>query len=356
MERIPVTYPQEGGGVRLNVTLKDVARLAGVSASTVSRVINDDPRISTETKTKVMACIQELDYKANPIARSLKTSRTRTIGFLLPDITDPFFMGIAQGAEEELRKNGYSLLISCTGGCPEGERDRIRLLADRSVDGMIFIPSQSEGNHLKGIWPDAIPVVLADRLTEGVPADAVLVDNINGTYAAVEHMISLGLRRIGFIGSSDGLTPAKERYDGYRRTLKDYFIPVDEQLIRTGPPTSENGARYFLELSLLQEPPEYILVAHDEMYAGAIQEAVAASGSSLIPAARLAGFGDMKLAATLGLVDFGVRLPVTDIGRRAARLVQSRIQEPRNGAGFQILRLKTSLTTAQTTVKKEIHT
>lgn len=331
----------------MNVTLKDVARLAGVSASTVSRVINDDPRISGETKTKVMACIQELDYKANPIARSLKTSRTRTIGFLSPDITDPFFMGVAQGAEEELHKNGYSLLISCTGGCPEGERDRIRLLADRSVDGMIFIPSQADGSHLKAIWPEAVPVVLADRLTEGVTADAVLVDNINGTYAAMEHVIGLGLRRIGFIGSSDGLTPAKERYDGYRRALKDYFIPVDERLIRTGSPSAENGARYCRELALLEEPPEYLLVAHDEMYVGAIQEAASRGGGpNPRTAVRLAGFGDMKLAASLGLVDLGIRLPVADIGRRAARLVQSRIQEPRTGTGFQILRLKTHLLTA----------
>lgn len=339
----------------MNVTLKDVARLAGVSASTVSRVINDDPRISGETKTKVMACIQELDYKANPIARSLKTSRTRTIGFLAPDISDPFFMGIAQGAEEELRRNGYTLLISCTGGCPGGERDRLRLLAERSVDGMIFIPSQADGSHLKEIWPGNVPVVLADRLTEGLPADAVLVDNINGTYAAVEHMIGHGLRRIGFVGSCDGLTPSKERYDGYRRALKDYFIPMDEGLIRTGPPTAEAGAGFFRELSRLPEPPEYLLVAHDEMFAGAIQEA---AGGTRDRAAgiRLAGFGDLKLAASLGLVHLGIRLPVGEIGRRAARLVQSRIQEPPSGAGFQILRLKTTLLAASAAALKEHRT
>lgn len=331
----------------MHVTMKDVARMAGVSASTVSRVINDDPRISGETKSKVMACIQELDYKAHPIARSLKTNRTRTIGFLTPDIADPFFMGIAQGAEEELRKNGYSLLISCTGGCPEGERDRLRLLADRSVDGLIFIPSRSEGGHLAGVWPDTVPVVLADRLAEGIQADAVLVDNINGTYAAVEHILGMGRRRIGFIGADNGLTPARERYDGFRRALKDYFVPADESLIRIGEPSAEAGAKLYRELLRLPEPPEYVLAAHDDMFAGALQEAALQSGAGREDraGARLAGFGDMKLAVAMGLVDFGVRLPVEEIGRRAARLVFSRIYEPREGAGFQILRLKTSLLT-----------
>jgi LacI family transcriptional regulator len=329
----------------LNVTLKDVARLAGVSASTVSRVINDDPRISDETKSKVMVCIQQLDYKAHPIARSLKTNRTRTVGFLSPDISDPFFMGIAQGAEEELRRNGYSLLISCTGGCPEGERDRLRLLADRSVDGLIFIPSQADCAHLTGIWPDTLPIVLADRLAEGIQADAVLVDNINGTYAAVEHILGLGISRIGYIGSNDGLTPARERYDGFSRAMKDYFIVVDERIIRTGTPSAETGAKLLRELQQLPEPPEYVLVAHDEMFAGSLQEMATQSGSGKRSGIRLAGYGDMRLAASMGLVDFGVRLPVQELGRRAARLIQSRLQLPKEAAGFQMVRVKTSLLT-----------
>lgn len=332
----------------MTITLKDVARLAGVSASTVSRVINDDPRISGETKSKVMACIEQLDYKANPIARSLKTSRTRTVGLLVPQMTDPFCMGIAQGAEEELRRHGYSLLISSTSGSPDGEKDRFRMLADRSVDGIIFIPSQGDASHLRGVWPGSVPVVLADRLSEGVTADAVLVDNINGTYAAVEHVINLGLRRIAFIGADTPLTPDKERYDGYRRALKDYFIPVDERYIRSGQPTQESGARFLRELAAMAEPPEYILIAQDDMYEGALQEAAVLASALQAPLLRLAGFGDMRLAASLGLVDFGIRLPAGDIGRRAARLVLTRIQEPRCSTSFQIVRLKTTLQSTAT--------
>lgn len=327
----------------MHVTLKDVARLAGVSASTVSRVINDDPRISGETKAKVLACIQELNYKANPIARSLKTNRTRTVGMLSPDITDPFFMGIAQGAEEELRRSGYSLLITCTGGTSEGERDRLRLMADRSVDGLLFIPSQADGSHLASALPGGVPLVLADRLSAGIQADAVLVDNINGTYAAVEHIIGLGVRRIGFIGSSDGLTPSRERLDGYRRALKDYFIPLEEQYVLAGAPTAENGARLLRELAALTEPPDYILIAHDEMCAGALQQAARHTDGEAERPLRIAGFGDMRLAVSLGLADVGIRLPAADIGRRAARLLYTRMHESRIGGGLQILRLKTTL-------------
>ena len=334
----------------MSVTIRDVARMAGVSASTVSRVINDDPRISDETKVKVMDCIHTLDYKASPAGRSVKGNKTNTIGFLVPDITDRYFMEVAQGAEEELRKSGYSLLIACTYGSPEGERDRVRMLGERGAEGLILIPSRQDGQHLKDVLPGGVPLVLADRLTSGVLADAVLSDNINGTYAAVEHMIGKGSRRIAFIGPDTPSTPNRERYDGYRRALKDYLVPLDNTFVRTGPATVETGSRLAAELMALPVPPEYMLVAHQEMHIGVLQYLTVSGDAGR--KVKLAGYSEMRLASVLGCNSLCIRQPASDIGRRAAKLLLERIKHPEESHSSQVIRLKTLLVTESASLTK----
>lgn len=327
----------------MSVTLKDVAKAAGVSASTVSRVLSGDARISEKTRERVMECVKTLDYKLNPIARGLKTNRTYTVGFLAPEITNAFFMGVAQGVEDELRKSGYSLLIAGTGDSRQGEAESVRLMAERSVDGLILIPCSHEGRHIRDAQDKRMPIVVADRLAEGLTADAVLVDNVNGTYAAIEHLIGNGHRRIGFIGGDLRLTPAKERYDGYRRALKDYLIPIEEELVKFGDFHDESGYRLAKELMEQPAPPEYIFVANYYMNLGAMRYFVETSGRSSA-AAKLASFDDMELSSVLGLSGVRIRQPVREIGSRAAKLLLERIQgDPPPHP--QIVRLKTTLVT-----------
>lgn len=327
----------------MTVTLKDVARAAGVSASTVSRVLSGDSRISAKTRERVMECVQTLDYKLNPIARGLRTNRTYTVGFLAPELTNVFFMGVAQGVEDELRKIGYSLLVAGTGESKRGETESIRLMAERNVDGLIIIPFSHEGEHIRRAVDGRMPVIAVDRLVEGFASDAVLVDNVNGTYAAIEHLIVAGHRRIGFIGGDLRLTPVRERYDGYLRALKDYFLPIEEELIKFGDFHVESGYRLAKELMERPEPPEYIFVANYYMHLGAMRYFVETSGRSAA-CAMLASFDDMELTAVLGLSGVRIRQPVSEIGTRAAKLLLERIQgEP--PAQPQIIRLKTKLVT-----------
>lgn len=322
-------------------TVKDVARLAGVSTATVSRVINNDSRISSATREKVLKCMAELDYKLNGIARSLKTNKSYTIGFLCPELTNTFFMAVAKGVEDELKKYGYSVLICNSNESVTVERERVELLMEKCVDGLIVIPASSEGAHLTRLREKGMPVVLVDRLVEDFSTDAVLVDNINGSYAAIEHLIGEGYRRIGYIGGDERLTSARERDEGYRRAHMDYRIPIEEEIVKRGDFHAESGYRKMKELMELENPPEYVFITNYYMHAGAAKYLME-NENCLKKPVFIASFDDIELASLLGFCRLLVGQPMIEIGSRAARLILSRI----NGEALsypQVVRLKTNL-------------
>lgn len=321
------------------VTVKDVAKAAGVSAATVSRVINNDPRISDDTKEKVLSCIKSLDYKINSIARSLKTNKTYTVGFISPEIPNDFFMSIAKGVEDELRKHGYNMIICNSNESIEQEQDRIRLLCEKCVDGIVIIPATAEGKHYRQLKKHDIPVVLADRLVSNFEADAVLVDNINGSYSAIEYLINRGLRRIGFIGGDITLTSAGERYEGYKRALQDYCVPVEKEIIKFGDFHVQSGYNLMKEMMMLEDPPEHIFISNYFMHVGATKFLLEYKDTLKKPV-YIASFDDMELSSILGFCSVRVAQPVMEIGSRAAQLLLSRINHEELPQ-HQIVRLKT---------------
>lgn len=323
------------------VTVKDVAKAAGVSTSTVSRVINDDSRISCETKAKVMNCIKELDYKINNIARSLKTNKTHTIGFISPEIPNDFFMCIAKGVEDEFRKQGYSIIICNSNESIDEEEDRIKLLCEKCVDGIIIIPATGQGEHYRHLRDMNMPVVLVDRLVDNFDADAVLVDNINGSYMAVEYLINHGHRRIGFIGGDMRISSARERYEGYKRALKDYCIPVEEEIIKFGDFHVQGGYEIVKELMDLQNPPEHIFISNYYMHVGATKYLIE-NQNILRKPVSIASFDDMELSSILGFCSVRIRQPMMEIGCKAAQLLLSRIRNE-DVCFPQIIRLKSGL-------------
>ncbi|MCX7842870.1 MAG: LacI family transcriptional regulator [Clostridia bacterium] len=326
----------------MGVTVKDVARSAGVSTATVSRVINGDSRISGETRKRVLQCIAELGYKINNIARSLKTNKTYTVGFICPELPNSFFMNIAKGVEDELKKHGYSMIICNSNESAEQERERIDLLLEKCIDGVIIIPASDEGMHYNRFKEMNIPVVLADRLTEDFVSDSVLVDNVNGAYSAVEHLINNGERRIGYIGGDLRLTTARERDEGFRRAMRDYCIPIDESLMKYGDFHIDSGYEKMKELMELDEPPRYVFISNYFMHIGATKF-LFEKREQLKSHITIASFDDIDLSSILGFCRILVGQPVMDIGSKTAQLLLSRI----NGEELsfpQIIRLKTHLT------------
>ncbi len=322
-------------------TIKDVAKRAGVSTASVSRVINGDPRISSKTKEKVLYSIRELDYKINNIARSLKTNKTHTIGFMCPELANTFFMTVAKGVEDELRKDGYSVIICNSNESVEEEKERITLLLGKCVDGVIIIPASHAGDHFKRLTDQGIPVVLADRLVENFSTDAVLVDNINGSYSVIEYLINNGYRRIGYIGGDIRLTSAKERDEGYKRALVDYCMPIDQSIIKYGDYHEESGYIKMQELLNTDNPPEIVFISNYYMHLGATRYLIEhrENNEKAIP---IASFDDMELASLLGYCRVLVGQPMLEIGNKAANILIQRINGDTDNTP-QIVRLKTKL-------------
>ncbi len=325
----------------MSITLKDVAKLANVSASTVSRVLNDDPRISAEKKEIVMQCINTLGYKMNSIARSLRTNRTYTIGFITDDICGAFGMRVAKGVEEELKKQGYTVVICNTNGSVEEEESRIRVLVERCVDGIIIIPASNEGKHINQLKDLNVPVVLVDRLVDDFTADAVLVDNINGCYAAVEKLINTGYRRIGFIGGDLKYTTAKERYSGYCRALDDYRLAYNEEIVKFGDYHMDSGYILMKELCCSSNPPDSVVIANYNMCAGAIRF-FAENKAEETPVMPIASFDDVEMISIHKNCTIRVAQPTMDIGKSAAEIILKRINSEELQFP-QIVRLKTTL-------------
>lgn len=326
----------------MSVTLKDVARQAGVSPATVSLVINGDERISAETREKVLACIRSLGYRMNNLARGLKTNKTNTIGFVTPDLTNTFFMNVAKGVEHEIRKYGYSMIICSSNERIEEEKDRMELLIDRAVDGIIVIPSTHQGGHIVSGLPDGLPVVLVDRFTEGFSTDTVLVDNVNGTYNAVEQLIQSGSRRIGFIGGDPLLTSAKERLEGYRRALLDYALPEDPGLVLFGDYHAESGYALTKQLMESENAPDALFVANYYMHLGTMEYLLQTKGTSAEPAIIVASFDDLELSRLLGVDGIRIRQPMAEIGSTAAALLYRRMNGDKDRFP-EIIRLKTEI-------------
>ena len=269
-------------------TIKDVARLAGVSISTVSKYLNGG-NVRPENQEPIRRAIAALDYRANPYARGLKAQRSGTVGVLLPTLSAPFFGTILGTLDRALRANGYHMVISCYGSLHGLERDYLRFLINTGVDGLIYFPenlSREEFQELTG--PQSIPVVQVDRIIPGVETDAVLTDNTGAVHEAVCHLIRQGHRRIALITGSNAIFTARERLVGYLRALSDYEIPYDEALIRTGEMDVATGYQGLQSLLALPNPPTAILCTNYDIALGAI---TAARDTGLHPPEDIAIFG-----------------------------------------------------------------
>ncbi len=323
------------------VTVKTVADLAGVSTATVSRVLNKEAGIKESTRTRVLEAISSSGYRINNIARSLKTSRSKTIGLITPEIANDFFMNIARGTEEFLEKMGYSLIICNTNESIEEEARRAELLIEKSVDGVIIIPSSNSGRHFKVLRDSGIPVVFADRLTEDFKADAVVVDNQNGAYLAVSYLLARDHNNIAFIGGSSELSNAKERYNGYIAALKEQGMEVDKNLVLIGNFHVDSGFKLMKQIMELQTPPEQVFIANDFMHMGAIKYLIA-NGYKPDNSPRIGSFDDLELSSILGYASVTVAQPVKEIGSKAAELLLHRIKGSKNDP-YETIQLQTDL-------------
>ena len=348
-----------GDMLKKNITLKDVARVAGVSTATVRRVLQNDGYIAKDTRTLVEAALQTTGYQVNVVARNLRTQRTISIGHILNSIVpNPFFASVALGAEQEALRNGWSTVMINVQGDVQRERLAVEKLIQQRVDAILFTTPVSEANVRLALEAE-IPVVQVERPTP-VVTDIVVVDNYRGAVEAVEHLIMLGHKRIAFVGGDPAVRSSdksfyqrieEERLAGYRDTLCTHHIPLDESLITLAQYYSLNEGessiygkdRSIKPLLQRDDRPTAVFVSSDMLAASVLQDLYACA--LRIPRdISVIGFDD-TLAPYLSPPHTTVQQPMFDIGKEAVHLALKRSQEhemlgPRT---FQQVQLATRL-------------
>jgi len=301
----------------VTATIRDVARQAKVSVATVSRVVNPGThRVTPATSRRVRAVIHALGYHPNVIAQSLKSRASRTVALIVPDISNPFFPAIARGIEDTARQRGYAVLLCNTYEDLSREQAYLQLLRKRWVDGMIFATVGSNTAHLRSLRDDGLPVVLVARDVDGVPIDAVLVDNERGAYEATSHLLRLGHRAIAHITGPGSLRVARDRRRGYTRALREAGAPENETRVAAGDFTAEGGRSAVAVL--LQRGVQFsaVVAANDLMAIGAM-EALQAAGRRVPADVAVVGFDDITFASLVSPALSTVAQPKYRMGQLA---------------------------------------
>jgi LacI family transcriptional regulator len=309
--------------------IKQVAEKAGVSIATVSHVKNGTRFVSQETTLKVNRAMKELDYQPNSIARSLRNSKTHTIGLIVPilpsDTSNFFFMTVAQGIQQELRSHGYHLLLSTNMmESVEDEKEQIRLFNSKRIDGLIIAPIAEEMTYLKEMCT-SYPVVFIDRRAKGYEADCILADGYGGSYRAVKTLIDKGHRHIGMITGCLGITTSDERFNGYRQALKDHDVPFEPSMVKAAASNFESGYESARVL-LLEHKVTALFIANNVLTMGAIRY-LQEKRIRIPEELAVIGFDDYDWTQITTPPLTVIRQPSYELGETAAKVLLGRIED-----------------------------
>ncbi len=310
-------------------TIKDVAREAGVGISTVSRVINESGYVSQETREKVLAVMDELQYQPNEIARSLKRRHTKSIGLAVPEISNPFFGEVAEAVEVAAREKSYTVLFCSTQYDSNQEEVGIDLFLEKQVDGLIWYAPHNKSKLQTVLEQRHVPIVIITPEPVWGDVDSVCVNDASGAFEAVAHLIRLGHRTIGYIAEPDDPTGSQQRLKGYRAAVREYGLPLDESLIARGTFREGSGARAVEVLLDRPKPPTAIFAANDLMAIEAMTR-LRSKGYRVPEDIAIVGFDDVKLASAGGIDLTTVAQPKQEVGQEAVHLLIERLNdEPR---------------------------
>lgn len=299
-------------------TMRDVAKAAGVSPATVSRVVNDERRIRPETRAAVERAIAELGFHRNEIARTLRPGQTtNTIALVIEDPGNPFWSGIVGGAEETARRHGHMLVVGSTGHDYDQERDLLRDLVRRRVDGLLIVPTAHDHVDLHRELARRAAMVFIDRVPPGVPADSVVLDSFGGARRAVAHLIAAGYRRIAYLGGDPAVPTGAARQAGYRQALADAGLPCDPSLISLGNHTVGDAVR---SAAALLATADAVFADNNRLCVGVLHAADARGGDI-----GVAGFDDVELVDLLPRPVALITYDAAELGRQAATLLFERI-------------------------------
>ncbi|TCA65678.1 LacI family DNA-binding transcriptional regulator [Rhizobium leguminosarum] len=312
------------------VGIREVAKLAGVSTGTVSRILNDHPSVTNELRARVTAIIKDLGYTPDPSARSMRGKVSRLIGIVIPDLTNPFFAELVQSAEQAAANHGYNIIVMTSFDHAAKEADRIKQLTSRKVDGIMLVPS-NDFHTLK--LPKGLPIVVVDRLMPGY--SGIAADHRNGVRLGVEHLLQLGHRRIGFISGPGHSVPANDRLRGYLDAI-DLARERADGTRMAGPPLiaeaafdyeSGRSAGNYLLARARNERPTAIFASSDQQAIGCMR-AAHDLGIPIPAALSILGFDGIPLASMTTPRLTTVKQPIQDIAAAAVAVLLNKQTAP----------------------------
>ena len=302
----------------------DVAQRAGVSTSTVSRVLNGNDRVNPRLAAKVARAVRELNYYPNRVARSLRLRHNRVWALVISDIrTGPFFADLVRGVEDGAHQAGYSMFLCNADEDPVKEAGYLQLAIAENVAGVILTPS-GPATDLGPLLRAGIHVVLADRKLPGHQADTVITDNVGDATQAVGHLLANGYRRIACITGPLATATASERLKGYRVALQQAGAAFDERLVRSSNLREEGGFQAMREFVAQRPRPDAVFVGNNRMTAGALQ-AIEEAGLSVPAEMAIVGYDEIPWAPLLRTALTTVSQPAYELGHESARLLLSRL-------------------------------
>jgi DNA-binding LacI/PurR family transcriptional regulator len=314
----------------MTVSIKDIAREADVSHSTVSRALSDSPLVSAETKARIQRLARQMGYSPDAQARSLVMGRTQTVGLVITTITDPFIAEIVQAVESTALDHGYSVILSSSDARPEREIAAVEMLRSKRVDGVIVTSSRVGALYQEHLDRLGVPVVLINSHSQqqGPYTFAVSVDNRHGAWLATRHLLELGHRRVAYVTGAVDHSDDQERLAGYRQALEEAGMAFDPALVVHGTGRMGGGQRALPQLMALAEPPSAVFCYNDMTAIGLLHAARRAS-VSLPDRLAVVGFDDIPFASYVQPPLTTIAQPKREMGRRAVEMALALVAEER---------------------------
>jgi len=316
--------------MKKKATIKDIAAAAGVSPTAVSMALNNRPRISEETRKRILRIAKGLKYQPNFLARSLVIKRSHTVGLIITTIMNPFYPELAKGIEDKARELGYNIILCSTNYDLGLEKYDINLLRSKGVDGIIFSSVEINDPNIRPLVEDRFPFILVNRrifhrvLDKKI--DYIVLDNFSGGYMAMEHLFKLGHRRIGIIAGALNISTAAERTNGAKKLLSDHGLKFDPNLIIECNFSKDLAYQATKKLLSVKTPPTAIFAENDYMALGA-REAILEGGLRIPEDMALVGFDDIAAAALRGVEITTISQKKYEMGSLAVKILIDKIEK-----------------------------
>ncbi|TWI56937.1 catabolite control protein A [Halalkalibacter nanhaiisediminis] len=305
----------------MNTTIYDVAREAGVSMATVSRVVNGNPNVKPATRKKVLEAIERLGYRPNAVARGLASKKTTTVGVIIPDISSIFFAELARGIEDIATMYKYNIILCNSDQNKDKEIHLINTLLEKQVDGIVFMGGHITEEHAEEFKRSPVPVVLAATLDTNKEIPSVNIDYKQAVYDAITDLIEQGHERIGMLsGTLDDPVNGYQKFAGYREAIENAGLKFEEELVVIGDYTYDSGIEAMSTFLELENKPSVIFASTDEMALGIIH-AAQDHGLSVPDDIEVLGFDNTRLAVMVRPTLSTVVQPMYDIGAVSMRLL-----------------------------------